>query len=327
MDNVAAESRLAGAHLPANGGQIEHPDKRGAGVVAPLFYVLADRAKLLIVWDALRGVRRYGEFKRSLGLSDGVLSGRLRDLVTFGVLRRVRYREHPPRSEYKLTAMGAEFWRVGVAVWEWQRKWGSDVDVPKLVHEGCGPLDSVSFGCAACGRTGVDHNALRVESLNPAEVAARKPDETSFRCRRASARSDIRVAHWGQLNLVIGDRWALNVIGQAFLGVTRFAEFERQLAVSPAQLSQRLSDLVDHGFLKREPANQAGNHLHYLLNRKSCDLVPVLLTNAAWVRRWYDASDGPQVAVWHEACGQELQPEWWCGTCRQRLCVRDLHVQ
>jgi DNA-binding HxlR family transcriptional regulator len=291
-----------------------------------MFYLLADRAKLLIVWEALRGARRFCEFKRNLRLSDGALSGRLSDLVTFGVLRRTRYKEHPPRSEYTLTEMGAGFWRVGMAVWEWQRIWGTDVDVPKLVHDGCAPMDSADFGCAACDRPGLNHHALRIEWLTPTEMPVPKSAETSFRYRKSSTRSE-RWANWGELSVVIGDRWALNLIAQALLGVTRFAEFERRLAVSPAQLSQRLSDLVDHQFLKRVPTTDGGSHQHYLLRRKSCDLIPVLLTNGAWVRRWFAASDGPQVSIWHETCGQELEPDWWCGVCHQRLSGGDVLLQ
>ena len=60
---------------------------------------------LLIIRDALRGARRFEEFKRA-GISDNILTTRLRRLVKEGIFERSRYQQRPDRYEYLLTAKG-----------------------------------------------------------------------------------------------------------------------------------------------------------------------------------------------------------------------------
>jgi DNA-binding HxlR family transcriptional regulator len=70
--------------------------------------VLGERWTLLIVRDALLGLRRFDDFQRNLGLARTVLTDRLTLLVDAGVLDRVPYQQRPLRYEYQLTPMGQE---------------------------------------------------------------------------------------------------------------------------------------------------------------------------------------------------------------------------
>lgn len=74
---------------------------------------------MLIMRDALHGLRRFDEFSRSLGIAPNMLTRRLCALVEEGLLERRRYCEHPPRDEYVLTERGRDFWPVLVVLTEW----------------------------------------------------------------------------------------------------------------------------------------------------------------------------------------------------------------
>jgi len=59
--------------------------------VARALEVLGERWTLLVVRDALLGLRRFEDFQRSLGVARNVLTDRLARLVDAGVLERVLY--------------------------------------------------------------------------------------------------------------------------------------------------------------------------------------------------------------------------------------------
>ncbi|MBV8713141.1 MAG: helix-turn-helix transcriptional regulator, partial [Solirubrobacterales bacterium] len=52
---------------------------------------------------------------------------------------------------------------------------------------------------------------------------------------------------------VIGERWTLLILRDAFFGVRRFNDFHVHLDIPKAVLSDRLSGLVEDGILEREP--------------------------------------------------------------------------
>src|SRR5262249_61388243 len=56
--------------------------------------VRGERWRLLVVRDALLGLRRFDEFRRSLGIASNVLTDRLARLVDARVMERLRYHEH-----------------------------------------------------------------------------------------------------------------------------------------------------------------------------------------------------------------------------------------
>ena len=54
---------------------------------------------------------------------------------------------------------------------------------------------------------------------------------------------------------LIGDRWALLIIREAFDGVKRFSDFQKNLNVAKNILSDRLAKLIDAQILKNQPAS------------------------------------------------------------------------
>ncbi|MER5932273.1 winged helix-turn-helix transcriptional regulator [Streptomyces sp. NPDC002054] len=91
--------------------------------IAQALDVVGDWWTLLIVRDAARGLDRFEEFQRELGVSRKVLAERLKLLVEAGVLVREPYQERPVRHAYRLTPRGRALLPVLVALQDWGDTW------------------------------------------------------------------------------------------------------------------------------------------------------------------------------------------------------------
>lgn len=120
--------------------------------VAQCLEVVGEWWSLLIIRDALLGVRRFDEFQARLGISRNILTQRLARLVEAGVLRKLPYSEHPPRFEYRLTDRGRDLWPVINAMRQWGDKYAAPEGPPlQLVHRACGQIAEIHTVCSACG--------------------------------------------------------------------------------------------------------------------------------------------------------------------------------
>ena len=90
--------------------------------VARSLDVIGDWWSLLIVRDAFDGMRRFGEFQESLGIAKGILSARLRSLVSLGILNVIPASDGSAYHEYVLTKKGSGLFKVIVSL----RQWGED---------------------------------------------------------------------------------------------------------------------------------------------------------------------------------------------------------
>lgn len=96
---------------------------------------------------------------------------------------------------------------------------------------------------------------------------------------------------------VVGERWSLLILREAFSGITRFADFRRALGIAPDVLTDRLTTLVDHGVMVRVPYQEPGSR-----SRFEYELTPAgreLLVVLGALQQWGDAHlpwpDGPTV--------------------------------
>lgn len=100
--------------------RVSHKDSM-CGVARPLD-AIGDWWSLLIIRDAFDGLRRFGEFQKSLGLAKNILSARLRNLVAHGIMDTVPASDGSPYQEYVLTQKGQGLFPLLVAL----RQWGED---------------------------------------------------------------------------------------------------------------------------------------------------------------------------------------------------------
>lgn len=97
----------------------QKPADRESCPVARSVDVVGDRWSLLIVRDAFDGVRRFGDFQRSLGVARNILSDRLRRLIEADILETQPASDGSAYQEYVLTAKGNSLFPVVVALRQW----------------------------------------------------------------------------------------------------------------------------------------------------------------------------------------------------------------
>jgi DNA-binding HxlR family transcriptional regulator len=83
---------------------------------------------------------------------------------------------------------------------------------------------------------------------------------------------------------VLGEKWTLLVVREAFFGVTRFADFRARLGIAPDVLTARLETLVEGGVLERRPYRDEGQRQReeYVLTEAGAELKTVLAAFVAW---------------------------------------------
>jgi DNA-binding HxlR family transcriptional regulator len=103
---------------------------------------------------------------------------------------------------------------------------------------------------------------------------------------------------------VVGEKWSLLVLREAFFGVRRFADFQRVLGAPRAVLTDRLATLVDEGILRRVPYQSEGERQRheYRLTEKGIDLYPTLVALMQWGDKHLAGGGGP-VMLEHRGCG------------------------
>ena len=84
---------------------------------------------------------------------------------------------------------------------------------------------------------------------------------------------------------VIGERWSLLIVRDAFDGMRRFGEFQKSLGVAKNILADRLHTLVDEGIFTVAPASDGTAYQQYVLTQKGLALFPVVVG----LRQWSEA--------------------------------------
>jgi len=90
--------------------------------VARSLDAIGDWWSLLIIRDALLGIRRFGEFQKGLGLAKNILTARLRTLVDEGILTTAPASDGSAYQEYVLTSKGRGVFPVLVALRQWSEE-------------------------------------------------------------------------------------------------------------------------------------------------------------------------------------------------------------
>lgn len=271
--------------------------------------LLGDEWTLLILQQALLGATRYADFVTRLPISNSVLTRRLRTLCAEGLLERREYQTNPSRSEYLVTPKSRSLWPVLLSMWEWERRWVPDhaQTVPEMHHTVCGHRFSPVTTCRACGQTVTEKDV--VAQWGPSGSWPRSVPWSTTRRRSEQADAAEMFPHTMS---VIGNRWGFALTVAAFVGMSRFADFQAQLGAPPGSVADRLAILTAN-----EVFAAAGNR--YALTEKGRALFPVVVTALQWAQRWFDAPEGPAVLVSHTACGRRFTAALTCDRCAQAL--------
>ncbi|WP_229174542.1 winged helix-turn-helix transcriptional regulator [Bradyrhizobium ivorense] len=106
---------------------------------------------------------------------------------------------------------------------------------------------------------------------------------------------------------VVGDRWSILILREAFYGVKRFDEFEFYIGVAPNILSNRLKKLVDAGVMARRSLPEHPRRYEYVLTEKGRDFFPAYLALKRWGDDWLAEPAGPQVVFRERAGGRPIE--------------------
>jgi len=105
--------------------------------------VVGDWWTLLIVRDAFLGVRRFGDFQKSLGIAKNILAARLERLAANGIIERSGSARRPI---YQLTERGRALLPAMAALMQWGDAWVSANRPPVLITDEAGrPVSPVSL--------------------------------------------------------------------------------------------------------------------------------------------------------------------------------------
>jgi DNA-binding HxlR family transcriptional regulator len=95
----------------------------------------------------------------------------------------------------------------------------------------------------------------------------------------------------------IGDWWSLLIIRDAFDGLRRFGEFQKNLGLAKNILSARLHNLVEHGIMDAVPASDGSPYQEYLLTEKGRGLFPLLVALRQWGEDFFFAPEEQHVLL------------------------------
>jgi DNA-binding HxlR family transcriptional regulator len=125
---------------------------------------------------------------------------------------------------------------------------------------------------------------------------------------------------------LVGERWTVLIIRDAFIGVRRFGDFAERLGIARNVLQDRLERLVDEGILEKVPYQERPVRHEYRLTEQGRDLWPVLVALLKYGDRHY-APDGPPMLLLHRDCGGDVDDRRVCAECGAALEVGDVQIK
>lgn len=125
---------------------------------------------------------------------------------------------------------------------------------------------------------------------------------------------------------LLGERWTILVLREAFSGIRRFDDIQERTGAPRQVLSARLAHLVENGILRRVPYQEPGQRqrYEYRLTGKGLDLYPVLVGLLQWGDKYLADDDGPSVVLTHKGCGEPIRATMLCGDNHEVVSARDV---
>jgi DNA-binding HxlR family transcriptional regulator len=112
-----------------------------------------------------------------------------------------------------------------------------------------------------------------------------------------------------------------------WVGINRFDDLQRDLAISRRVLAERLKHLMAEGMLERRPYSERPARYEYVLTRKGFEFVDVLMVMAQWGDRWTAGDAGPPALRRHRACGKLTRIELRCAHCGEAVTSSEVDVE
>jgi DNA-binding HxlR family transcriptional regulator len=118
---------------------------------------------------------------------------------------------------------------------------------------------------------------------------------------------------------VVGERWSLLILREAFFGVRRFGQLARNLQIPRPTLSARLRTLVEQGVLEKVLYASDPDRHEYRLTDSGRDLFSAIVVLMQWGDQHLPLADGPPIVLRHQPCGQVAEAILTCAHCREEI--------
>ena len=126
---------------------------------------------------------------------------------------------------------------------------------------------------------------------------------------------------------ILGDRWTLLIIRNAFMSTKRFEDFQNELGITRHLLTERIQRLVEHNIFKKVLYNEAPKRYEYKLTEKGIALYPIILAFSNWGNFWQNEDHKfPTLSYRHQKCGNITQPKMTCDCCHEKLDPKHMQI-
>lgn len=287
-----------------------------ASSVTRTLNLIGDRPRWLILFGLSAGYYRFSELLTLSGLARSLLSNRLRQLQTEGLIEPAA----DGRSGYRLSASGTDLQACLLAMISWDKQWCADDRflAHRLLHR-CQHSVAVDSICNHCERP------LKAQEMSwqngPGKGLDPRPGPRST--RKTGTKATTRDRCFAQILDILGDRWSALVIAASFFRIRSFSGYQQHIGLATNILSERLNQLCDWSILQRQGSTRRPQ---YRLTEKGLALYPIIVELMHWGDRWLSVDTGAPMHLIHKSCAQPLRTEQICRHCREPIGFEDLRM-
>lgn len=125
---------------------------------------------------------------------------------------------------------------------------------------------------------------------------------------------------------VLGDRWKILILREAFYGVRRYGELVRNLGIARNVLAARLKQLVADGLLERRLYRTDPDWYEYVLTGAGRDLYGAIAALLRWADVHLPCAGQAELRLRHRPCGHLTHARVVCAHCGEQLDPREVDV-
>ena len=127
------------------------------------------------------------------------------------------------------------------------------------------------------------------------------------------------------VDVFLSDRWTFLILREAFFGVRRYGQMQRNLGIARNVLADRLRQLVANGMFERVRYRTDPDWYEYRLTERALDVYPVIVGLMRWAEKHLATeADADALELIHRSCGKPAEPYLACSHCHQPLTGRDI---
>ncbi|MEV0849479.1 helix-turn-helix domain-containing protein [Streptomyces sp. NPDC049954] len=124
---------------------------------------------------------------------------------------------------------------------------------------------------------------------------------------------------------VVGERWTLLILRDAFYGVRRYNDFLGHLGIPRAVLAARLQTLTEHGLMEKRRYQESPPREEYVLSERGRALWPTLHSLGLWGRESF-GEGAPLREFRHRDCGTPIGVWGECPQCGRAVALEEIDM-